>query len=73
MWCEENLCIIRKVAISNERKCEVPGVPHLLYKEKVVKCDERVYIIRRATSVAVEPGLGCEEKVCSIRNVTSAV
>ena len=38
-----------------------------------MKCDVRVYSIRRATSVAVEQGLWCEEKVCSIRNVTSAV
>ena len=38
-----------------------------------MKCDERVYSIRRATSVAVEPDIGCEEKVGSIRNVASAV
>ena len=38
-----------------------------------MKCEEeRVYSSRRATSVAVKQGLGCEEKVCSIRNVTYA-
>ena len=49
------------------------GVSHLLYKEKVVKCEERVYSIRKATSAVGGQGVWCEEKACNKRIVTSAV
>ena len=38
------------------------GVSHLLHKEKVMKCEERVYSIRRATSAVGGQGVWCEEK-----------
>ena len=73
-------CVRRKPAIKGlshlqyeERNCAVPGWSHLQYKEKVVKCEEKVYSTRIVTSTVIGQGFQCKEKVCSIRNVASAV
>ena len=66
----------RKLALSRMsqlRRCAVPGRSHLQCEEKVVQCDESMYRVRGATPAVREQSVWCEDKVCSIRNVTSAV
>ena len=38
-----------------------------------MQCEYRLYSIRRVTHAVEKQAAWCEEKVCSIRNVTSAV
>ena len=52
----------------------VPAGSHLQYGENFVQCEEGVYSVRMATyAVGGEGVCWFEEKVGSIRNVTSAV
>ena len=39
----------------------------------IAECEERVYSVRGATPAVRGEGVMCEEKVCSISNVTSTV
>ena len=55
------------------RKCTVPGRSHLQYDKNFVQCERRMYSIRMTTSAAGGEGVCFEYKVCSVRNVTSAV
>ena len=70
----------RKSAVSGishlkyeKRKCAVPGGLHLQYEKNFVQCERRMYSIRMTTCAAGGEGVLFEYKVCSIRNVTSAV
>ena len=51
----------------------VPAGSHLQYGENFVQCEERVYSVRMATYAIGGEGVWFEEKVGSIRNVTSAI
>ena len=51
----------------------VPAGSHLQYGENFVQCEERVYSVRTAAYAVGGEGIWFEEKVGSIRNVTSAV
>ena len=57
------------------RKCVVRAGSHLQHekRENFVHCEERVCSIRTATYAVGGEGVWFEEKVGSIRNVTSAV
>ena len=80
IW-NHRVCVVRRnSAVSlmshlwyEERKCAVHGESHLLYRRKVVQCEERVYSIRKATSAIEGQGACSEQKLCSIRNFTSEV
>ena len=70
----------RKSALSKKshlqweyRKCAKPGGSHLQYEKNFVQCERRMYSIRMTTCAAGGEGVWFEYKVCSIRNVTSAV
>ena len=54
-----------------ERKRSLPERSYLQYEEKAVQDEKKVYSI--CTSVVKRQGVWCEEKICSIRNVTSGV
>ena len=53
----------------------VPAGPHLQYEERenFVQCEESVCSVRTATYAVGGEGVWFEEKVSSIRNVTSAI
>ena len=51
----------------------VPAGSHLQYGENFVRCEERMYSVRTATYAVGGQGVWFEEKVGSIRNLTSAV
>ena len=38
-----------------------------------MQCEESVYRVKGATPAVREQGVWCEDKVCSVRNATSAV
>ena len=51
----------------------VHGGSPLQYHQKVVYCEVKTYSIRRVASAVGGQGVWCEERICSIINVTSEV
>ena len=54
------------------RKSAVSGMSHLQYDKKILQHEESVQRKKR-TSIVERQCVWCEEKVCSMRNATSAI
>ena len=73
VWSEEKVCIINNItAVQGGRVCSTRRGSICSRKRRLCRV-RREYSIRRVTCAVEKLFAWCEEKVCSITNVTSAV